>query len=75
MKEDGERSEPFPKQSKVLTTLRKKSFENIKETGKKILVTIIFSLSHNVSYLFRDNSSHLNQAFFVVCKFFSFGFA
>ena len=38
----------FTTQSRLLTTLRKKPFENIVEQGKNLLVTSIFTFSHNV---------------------------
>ena len=40
----------FTTQSRLLTTLRKNTFENIAEKKKKLLVTSIFSFSCNVFY-------------------------
>ena len=62
----------FSTQSTFVMTLGKKSFEKLREK-KKILVTGIFSFSHNVFYSIKDRNHHLSYIYFVVCKCFQLG--
>ena len=49
----------FTIQSRVLTILKKKTFENVGKR-KKMLVTSIFSFFNNVFYPITDRNQHLN---------------
>ena len=62
--------EVFTTQSRLLITLRKKSFENMVGNGK-MLVTSIFSISHNVFHPIKYGKHFCNISF-VVCKCFQF---
>ena len=57
----------FQSYSRLLTTLGKRTFENIAEK-EKMLVTSIFSFSHNVFYPFQTRFKCLSKIFFVPCK-------
>ena len=48
---------------------------NIMKTSlekEKMLVTSIFSFSHNVFFPIKDKNHHLEYIYFVVCKYFEF---
>ena len=61
-------------QYRVLTNLEEQQ-DFWKHFGKKekMLVTSIFSFSHNVFYLSQSNFQWLIHIYFVVCKCFQFG--
>ena len=62
----------FTTQSRLLTFLKSRAFENI--VGKeKMLVTSIFSLSHNVFYSSQAKFQFFIHIYFVVCIYFQFG--
>ena len=52
-----------PQERRLLKTLLKK---------EKMLVTSIFSFSHNVFYPIEDRNLHLSYNYFVICKCFQF---
>ena len=41
---------------------------------EKMLVTSIFSFSHNVFYSVKERNSYFSNLYFVVCKCFQFGY-
>ena len=46
----------------------------LKQCGKRrMLVTSIFSFSHNVFHTFNERNQHFSNIRFVVCKYFRFG--
>ena len=64
------KGQPFTTQSRFFSNDHiKKTFGNIVRK-EKMLVTIIFSFSHNVFYPSYDNFQFFSQVYFVVCKCF-----
>ena len=66
------RVELFTTQSRLLTTLKQKPFENIWK-NVKMLVTSILSFSHNVFYPSQNKALFLIYIYFVICNCFEFG--
>ena len=62
----------LPHHPRLLTTLNHRAFENIAEKGK-MLVSSIFSFSHNVFYPSQTKFELFIHIFFVVCECFQFG--
>ena len=62
----------FTTQSRLLTTLEKEPFKNTVGTGE-MLVTSIFSFSHNVFSRIKEILDHLSHTKIVICKSFEFG--
>ena len=63
----------FTTQSRLLTALEKKAFENIVGKGENAGVTSIFSFFHNVFYSSQRKFQFLTHNYFVVCKCSEFG--
>ena len=62
----------FTTQSRLLTALKKRPLLKTLWEKEKMLVTSIFSFSHNVFYPFQTNFIFFIHIYFVVCKCFQF---
>ena len=64
--------EKFSSNSLPQNDSKKKAFLKTLWEKKKMLLTSIFSFSHNVFYSIKDRNHHLTYIYFVICKCFQF---